>query len=460
MHGRWRAFALGLSIIVVAVTASVAGASTATFSNQPLFGQWDPPAGLTISPNPTSSGDSEPAIAFGDDGTMAVDGLAWLPFQVNVWTGTFGSTPDYFGGIDTSVPVPGNGRIGLGSGDADIEITSAGTIVVADLDFIVNKGGKFQLGVSITRCPAGSTSPDNCTTQLLDQAGADREWLTHRGTELWLSYHDAGSSSIVKVLYSPDDGVTWQKVSSPIVGQGHITGNSTFNNIQGPIVADPNSDYLYDVWAAGETQTKGFSGDYNNIYVSTSTDGGKTWTARLVYHAPPLTPLNNIFPSLAVDQTTGTVYAVWSDGHDVSLSSSPAGGTSWTPAKVVSDINTAIMPWVAARNDKVDVVYYGSRSEQDDPNGVWNVYDSQSDDAGATFDQNLVSNTPNRIGAVCTEGTGCEGGVNRELLDLFEVAEDPLTNKAAIIYTSTEISTYTSGGVTHKLPEIVLAYEN
>jgi hypothetical protein len=174
------------------------------------------------------------------------------------------------------------------------------------------------------------------------------------------------------------------------------------------------------------------------------------------------TALDNIFPSLAVDQTKGTLYAVWSDGHDVSLSSSPAGGTSWTSAKVVSDINTALMPWAAARNDKVDVVYYGSTAAQDDLNGVWNVYDSQSDDAGATFDQNLVSQTPNRIGAVCTEGTGCAGGVNRELLDLFEVAEDPITNKAAIIYTNTEISTYTrqSDGSVHKLPEIVLAYEN
>jgi hypothetical protein len=463
MQGRWRVFALVLSILAVAVTASVAGASTATFSNQPLFGQWDPTnTGLTIAPDPTSSGDSEPAIAFGEDGKMAVDGLAWLPFQVNVWTGTFGSNPDYFGGIDTSVPVPGNGRIGLGSGDADIEITSAGTIVVADLDFLVNRGGKFQLGVSITRCPAGSTSPDDCTTQLLDQTGADREWLTHRGTELWLSYHDSGSSSSIKVLYSPDDGVTWKKVSSPMTGQGSVTGQSTFNNIQGPIVADPNSNYLYDIWAAGEIKTKCCSADFNNIYVSVSSDGGKTWTAHLVYHAPVGTALDNIFPSLAVDQTKGTLYAVWSDGHDVSLSSSPAGGTSWTSAKVVSDINTALMPWAAARNDKVDVVYYGSTAAQDDPNGVWNVYDSQSDDAGATFDQNLVSQTPNRIGAVCTEGTGCAGGVNRELLDLFEVAEDPITNKAAIIYTNTEISTYTrqSDGSVHKLPEIVLAYEN
>ena len=70
----------------------------------------------------------------------------------------------------------------------------------------------------------------------------------------------------------------------------------------------------------------------------------------------------------------------------------------------VSNINTTVMPWVAARANKVDVVYYGGTAAQDDPAAVWNVYDTQSTNAGATFDQNLVSNTPNRVGAVCTGG--------------------------------------------------------
>lgn len=463
MQRRWRLGALVLSVLAVALTASVAGASTASFSNQTLFGSWDPTGtGLTIAPNPTSSGDSEPAIAFGSDGSMAVDGLAWLPFQVNVWRGTFGSTPpDYLGGIDTNVPIPGKGRIGLGSGDADIEIAPDGTVVVADLDFVFNKNNKLQLGVSITRCPPTAASPSDCTTQVLDQSGADRPWLTHSGDTFYLTYHDSGNSASIHALRSDDDGVTWKRITSPLTGQGPLTGQSTFNNIQGPIVADPNTPGLvYDIYASGETKTKCCSADFNNIIVSRSTDGGKSWTAQIVYHAPVGTVLDNIFPSLAVDQTTSKVYAVWSDGHDVSLSSSPAGGTSWAAPETVSDINTALMPWVAARAGKVDVVYYGSTAKQDDPAGMWNVYDSQSDDAGATFDQNLVSDTPNRKGAVCTEGTGCEGGVNRELLDLFEVAEDPISGKAAIVYTSSEISTYTTpDGVVHKLPEIVLAYE-
>jgi hypothetical protein len=57
------------------------------------------------------------------------------------------------------------------------------------------------------------------------------------------------------------------------------------------------------------------------------------------------------------------------------------------------------------------------------------------------------------------EGAGCVNNVNRELLDLFEVAEDPLSGKAAIIYTDSTIDTWTANGATKELPEIVLAFE-
>jgi hypothetical protein len=296
---------------------------------------------------------------------------------------------------------------------------------------------------------------------VLDQAGADRPWITHHGTTAWVSYHDAGKSSVVRVQRSTDDGQTWQQVASPIVGQGADTGRSTFNNIQGPIVADPNSNDLYDIYASGERQTKCCSGNFNNIFVSHSMDGGKSWTAQLVYSAPALTALDNIFPSLAVDQTTGTLYATWSDGKAVWVSSSVDHGATWAPASNVSapaGLTTTLMPWVAARANKADVVYYGSTATQNNPLGVWNVYDSQLQAGSWTVSK--VSNVPNRVGAVCTNGSACAGNTNRELLDLFEVAEDPLSNKAAIIFTNTEISTYTTpDSVVHKLPEIVLAYE-
>jgi hypothetical protein len=118
------------------------------------------------------------------------------------------------------------------------------------------------------------------------------------------------------------------------------------------------------------------------------------------------------------------------------------------------------MPWLAARGGKVDLVYYGSSAAStDDQNAVWNVYDSQF--LNGSWTVKTVSNTPNRVGRICLEGSGCVNNTDRELLDLFEVAEDPASGKAAIIYTDSTVDTYTNpSGVTKELPEIVLAFEN
>jgi len=74
-------------------------APTPAFTNTPLISTLPIP-GVTTAPNANSTGNSEPEIAFSNDGTMAVDGLAWLPFQLNVWTGHFGATPSYFGAVE------------------------------------------------------------------------------------------------------------------------------------------------------------------------------------------------------------------------------------------------------------------------------------------------------------------------------------------------------------------------
>ena len=183
----------------------------------------------------------------------------------------------------------------------------------------------------------------------------------------------------VLVNRSTDDGRTWHKVSSPIAGQGGATGQATFNNDQGPIVADANSDYVYDVYAAGTQQSKSHSADFNNVFVSRSTDGGKHWETNLVHSAPVGTALNNIFPSMTVDQTTGTVYAVWTDSHSVWVSNSTDHGKTWGAPVDVSTgptgLATTLMPWVAARDGKVDVVFYGSTGAQNSSTSVWNVYD-------------------------------------------------------------------------------------
>lgn len=62
----------------------------------------------------------------------------------------------------------------LGDEDVDIEFTSAGTMLLADLNVMPNpKFSQAQLGVDVTRCPKGA-DPSGCTTTVLDQTESDR----------------------------------------------------------------------------------------------------------------------------------------------------------------------------------------------------------------------------------------------------------------------------------------------
>lgn len=443
---RKKLFAVQAAIVFILLAAMVTSVSAATtigglsFTNTPLL---------------RPDGGSEPAISISTSGTMYLDGLSWQNFQTNVWKGPFGSTPAFQGAIDANI-----GK-GIGGGDADIDIGSTGTLHFTSLMFFFNPTVKaLQLGVSAVACPNGDTSNNfsNCKKQIIDTTQSDRQWITSDGNHVWISYHDSGSSTLIHVQRSDDDGYTWKKVGNPIVGQDGATGNATFNNDQGPIVADPFTHNVYDIYAAGEAGIqKGTSADFNNIYVSRSTDLGKTWTAALVYHTPVFTALNNVFPSLAVDPTNGRLYAVWSDAHMVSFSTSSDQGKTWSSAVAVNiaPATTAIFPWVAAYNGTVDVVYYATTAaSKDDSSAVWYTYLAQTTNEGASFTQSRANSTPNHVGVICVEGTACAPGT-RNMLDLFEVAINPQNGKAGIIYTD---DTFTDGNG-NPFPQIVLAQQ-
>src|SRR5919201_2872187 len=112
---------VGIGVALLAAMTPPPAVARTPFSNTPLYAHWvpsafiggSPPRKLSTSPLARDAGHSEPAIWFGPDGEMAVDGLAWLPFQVDVWKGTFGSTPSLFGHMDANLPQRG-ARLALG----------------------------------------------------------------------------------------------------------------------------------------------------------------------------------------------------------------------------------------------------------------------------------------------------------------------------------------------------------
>ncbi len=432
---------------------------------------------FTLTPLTLSDGSSEPEISIGQDGTMAMVSLQWLfdpsSFGTHLWTGPFGSPPTHQGIVDATLQHPG--KTIFGAGDADVDIGSTGRLHISTLIFLGNPTfTNFQLGVSAITCPSPASlsfSISQCTAQIIATTNDDRQWITSDGKHVYISYHDARNSSLIDVQRSDDDGFTWRVVGDPIVGQGGLTADATFNNIQGKLVADPHTHNVYDIYAAGETGVlKGRTFTPNHIIVSRSTDMGQTWTAQVAFTAPPGTSLADVFPALAVDPTNGKLYAVWSDGHTVFFSTSTDQGTSWTPAVAVSSApaaTTALLPWVAAYNGTADVAYYGTTASSNlDPTAQWHVFFSQT--TGTSFTpQTQVNPSPNHVGVICTGGTSCGPGT-RNLLDLFQLAIDPQNGKAAIIYVDDTLTTTTGvnnfacfpNQTTCPLPQAVLAQQS
>jgi hypothetical protein len=434
-----------LAALAVLALSATASASSPTFTITPLL---------------RPGGSSETAVSIDRHEKMALTALSWTEFGTNTWLGQFGQTPAFVGQFDHNL-APGIG----GGEDADVDLGSTGTLHLTSLIALFNPVTKSErLGVSSVTCPHADTSSDfgHCKKQVIDTTQADRQWITSRGSQVWIAYHDSGSSSTVHVQRSTDDGFTWRRVGDPITGHGPTTGGSTFNNENGPIVADPTSSMLYDVYAYGTASIqKGTTADFNNVAVARSSDGGVTWKTATVFSAPRGAAENNIFPSLAVDPGNGAVYATWSDQAHVYVSKSTDHGLSWSAPKVVTaaPVATAVMPWVAAQDGVVDVVYYGTSTagnSNTETSAVWNVYVAQSLNGGGSFAQTKVSPHPNHLGEVCTGGISCAPGT-RNLLDLFEVAIDPQNGRMAVIYTDDTLSTTSSGD---PLPQAVLATQN
>lgn len=440
--------ALVLSVAIATAFASIpvsAASTTTTFTNIPLI---------------VSNGSSEPAVTIDASGNVVFSALSWILFQTNIWKASFGTTPMFQGAPDVSIDK------GIGGEDADIDLGSTGTLHITTLMFF--PGPNFlgrQLGVSAITCLHDATADNfaHCTAQILDHTQADRPWVTSDGPVVYISYHDSGSSTGIKVWRSMDDGVTWTKVGDPIVGQGALTSISTFDNVQGKIVADPSTHSVFVVYAAGQGGLqKAKNAFFNNIVVSRSTDLGLTWTPSLAFHAPVNTALNNVFPALAVDPITGNLYVSWSDAHNVSMAASTDHGATWSPAVRVNtgDAVTAVFPAIAAYNHRVDLAYYSTKAgSKDDLTAVWNATLAESTDDGAHFAQVTVSGHPNHVGVICTFGTGCARGT-RNLLDLFQVAINPQNGRAAIIFVDDTLKTFTqSDGTVAPLPQVIVGWE-
>jgi hypothetical protein len=178
----------------------------------------------------------------------------------------------------------------------------------------------------------------------------DKEWIgadpsdpTGKTAYVTWTQFKGGSSAIV-ISRTTDGGLTWsapQRISN------------VFTNDQGSTVVVGSSGTVYVTF---ET----FNGSSDSVAFAVSTDGGATFTTRLIAPVSDIpSPLpgasfrDDSFPALALDGST--LHVVWSNWNgtdaDVVYMRSTNGGGSWSsPVTIGGGAGDQFFPWITARN--------------------------------------------------------------------------------------------------------------
>ncbi len=220
-------------------------------------------------------------------------------------------------------------------------------------------------------------------------AGTDKPILAVRGPDVYVSYNH---SQTAFVTYSHDGGATFTEVK---MNQNAKLGWSLGGG--GTVTPD---DRVYFAWD-GYEGNGGAKGKVN-LYISKSTDGGATWTTKLldVSSSPPDCSAFSCgwaFLGAAIAMTSdssGNLYALWNAGSEprgperIYFSKSSDGGSTWSPKQDVSTATQGIhhnFPAIAAAgNGDVRIAWMDARAAHGDINR-WNVYFRSSTNGGSSW---------------------------------------------------------------------------
>ena len=224
-------------------------------------------------------------------------------------------------------------------------------------------------------------------------ATTDKPILAVRGRDVYVAYNHAQK---IWVSVSHDGGATFTSVSLDKTGKlgWALAGGGT---------VDPAGNVHFG-WA-GHEQNGGAKGPVN-LFVSTSFDGGATWTSRVidVSGAPPdcsafLCGWAYLGAQVALaSDAAGSLYALWNAGTEdrgserMYFARSTDAGATWSPRAEVSlaslGVNHAFPAIVAGRAGDVRISWMDDRN-----GGLWNTYYRSSTDGGSTWSAEIDLST-------------------------------------------------------------------
>lgn len=261
-----------------------------------------------------------------------------------------------------------------------------------------------------------------------------------------------GESNPISYARSVDGGATWTAPATIGSPRSHLLAPSAASGPKGKIyvlgldLGDDDLDYRGGHGGQGGPP---YGGKWSLVLFS-STDNGATWRETPVGEVVPGERVVTFFPpspSLAVDQSTGRIYAAFQDARsgdrDVYVWASGDGGATFGPGVRVNDTRPTdgtaqYLPKLAvAPGGRLDVVYYDRRADRDD---IHNEVSFQSStDGGRSFGKRLGlagESFDSRIGF----------GRERDLPDLgSRLGLTSGSNHAVAVWTDTRAGTEGSG---------------
>jgi hypothetical protein len=363
-------------------------------------------------------GGSEPEIVLGADGSVFVDAPTGTPGHSALWrqgasaskfdslafTAPYNRLP---GGGDSAVALTPNGSGGNRVYFLDLWLGSDSLTVSQD------NGATWTSGSPFTSLPP-----------------SDRQWIAAGSRDpgtgndtLYMEYHLV-PTGVLMFGKSTDNGATWvpSYIGTTIPSEG-----STAN----PLVADGN--FVATNYVSG-----------NQMFIATSNDAGATWTVSKASYLKNLATTS--IENMALDgQNLWLAYV--DNSYQIQVIHSPDRGATWehpaaglaVPAQV-SESGSNVYPWIAARNGKVAVSWYGNATGSGTPEGAsgqWDLMYSEltgHDEYGnMTFSTPVVAAPRVKVGPICLKGVECTA--DRELGDFQSIAIDA-AGKANIAFIS------------------------
>ena len=322
------------------------------------------------------SQDVEPSIKLDQFGTIYASAINGVGSGTDFWRSTNGGTSfQYLGEPDGAQSATASGATmgGLGGGDDDLAVGTP-FVLLNQNGVVVNSTGRVYSSSLWLGSVTVSNSINQGSNWIASQTpfpADDRQWTAASGASgYYVSFNElvsevAGVTNLV-ALQSTDGGATF--ANGAYIGKAVGGNQSTY---QGPIEVGPDGT-LYDVFtppATNQLMLAKCPAPCNLPLLPISTTSSPFQVTR-IFDGPSNMTTDNVFPQLAVD-SSGNLYAAWSDGRSIYMMASSDGGSTWTlPVKVNSgaDTATALEPWMQAGDPgRVGFMWYGTNVTSNSP---------------------------------------------------------------------------------------------